>query len=91
MCYRNDAGKRKTSRKFNLEEVFQVSRRTAQQYSAQVKGNPVLPLSVDGKLLACVIMVAAKQVEEMKASEGNEQQVLGPPSLEVGRACFVLI
>ena len=45
LCRDNGAGKQKTSKKFNLEEIFEVSRRTAQQYSAQVKGNSV-PLSV---------------------------------------------
>ena len=40
-CYQNNTGKQKTSKKFNLEEMFEVSRRTAQQYSAQVKGKLV--------------------------------------------------
>ena len=34
----NDEGKKKKAMTFNIEEMFEKSRRTAKEYSAQVKG-----------------------------------------------------
>lgn len=39
VAYILSAGRQKTAKTFNVEEIFRQSRRTAQEYSAEVKGN----------------------------------------------------
>ena len=81
--------KSKSARKFNLEEMFETTRRTAHDYSAQIRGTVVALLSVCSAIFFNATATKQDAVGEASGGDGSSasttddggHKVTGPLSM----------